>query len=396
MLFSKSVVFAAAVSVVNGLNILVTNDDGFGTANIREMYKAIKAFGHNAYIVASTSDQSGMGGRAVFTTSANLTADSEFGIIKAGAPSIGTDPNDSHIWYYNGTPSACVQVALDYVLPNFASFSVPDLVLSGPNYGTNLGPFLYTLSGTIGATYTAVERGIPAIAYSGTNAVQTAYYSLNTTTKAGLKDPATITGELAANLAQQLITNAKGGRILPLGYGVTVNIPYITSFTDSSCVNPPFIQTRITGGADVDSASYNATSGLFSYENVVPAGANQCLNGDCSLPGETDILSKGCQSSVSIFTVDYDAPLQCHASPDLRPLLMPLVQYANSSNIVGGLNGTTAVYGNGTTGSSSSSASASASTSTTTAPISASTAEIVGVKWRMMVGMVVLTALALR
>jgi 5'-nucleotidase len=272
--------------------------------------------------------------------------------VKAGNPSVGTDPTDSHIWYYNGTPSACVQVALDYVFPRFANFSTPDLVMSGPNFGWNLGPFLYTLSGTIGATYTVVERGIPGIVFSAGYGVQTPYYDVNATTNAGLKDPATIVGELAANLAQRLITNAKGGRILPLGYGVSVNIPYITSFTNNSCINPPFIQTRMTGGADVDSASYNAATGLFSYANVVPDGANQCISGDCSLPGETTIINSGCQSSVSVFTVDYDAPRDCHASNDVQSLLMPLVQYANSSKIVGGLNGTATVFGNSTSTSS--------------------------------------------
>lgn len=66
---------------------------------------------------------------------------------------IGSDPHDSHIWYYNGTPAACTFVALDYVFPRYADFKVPDLVLTGPNYGTNLGPFVWTLSGTAGAAY---------------------------------------------------------------------------------------------------------------------------------------------------------------------------------------------------------------------------------------------------
>ncbi|TVY34891.1 Acid phosphatase [Lachnellula subtilissima] len=336
---------ASVYTAVNGLNILISNDDGFGTANIRELYKAMKAFGHNVYIVASVTNQSGMGGISTYTKDRNLTSDSEFGIVKKGANSIGTDPNDSHIWYFNGTPSSCVQVALDYVLPRYTNLTTFDLVLSGPNYGWNLGPFLYTLAGTLGATYTAVERGIPAIGISGGYSVQTPYYDVNTTTKAGLKDPATIMAQLSANLAQQLITRVAaqgGGPLLPLGYGINLNIPYITSFTNDSCVNPPFIQTRMTGGADVDYAAFNETTGLFSYQNLVEPGTNQCINGDCSLPGETDILNVGCQSAVSVFTVDYDAPIggACKSGPDVRSWLAPLVQYANSTTLVGGLNAT--------------------------------------------------------
>lgn len=285
------------------------------------------------------------------------------GIVKAGAPSLGTDPNDSHIYYYNGTPATQVVVALDYILPplNFT----PDLVLSGPNYGLNLGPFLYTLSGTNGATYTAVERGIPAIAFSAGYSVQTPYYWVNETTSAGLPDPATITGRLAANLAQTLIDNAQGGRLLPLGYGLSVNIPLITSFKDASCIDPPFIQTRMTGGADVDGAKYNATTGLFTYTNIVAAGLNQCINGDCSLPGETTLLASGCKSSVSVFTVDYDAPT-CSGSQGVRELLTPLVQYNNASVLVGGLNGTS-FGGNATATTIVSSSSTATATSSTTA-----------------------------
>lgn len=43
------------------------------------MYHAMQALGHNCYIVASTSDQSGTGGRLIFASNAKLTSDSEFG-----------------------------------------------------------------------------------------------------------------------------------------------------------------------------------------------------------------------------------------------------------------------------------------------------------------------------
>lgn len=52
---------------------------------------------------------------------------------------------------------------IDIVAPKHFGSSPIDLVVSGPNEGQNNGPFLYTLSGTIGATYTAVERGVRSI-----------------------------------------------------------------------------------------------------------------------------------------------------------------------------------------------------------------------------------------
>ena len=143
---------AIFISVSISLNIVVTNDDGFGTANVREFYRLLKKQGHDAWLVASVDDQSVQGGRSAFTTSPTLTSPSQYNIIPAGAPSFGTDPNDSHIWYYNGTPAAVTFFALDYVVPRFTKRSKVDLVVSGPNFGNNLGPFLYTLSGTTGAT----------------------------------------------------------------------------------------------------------------------------------------------------------------------------------------------------------------------------------------------------
>jgi hypothetical protein len=43
------------------------------------MYKAIKAYGHNVYIVASSKEQSGTGGTVSVPATANLTVDSQFG-----------------------------------------------------------------------------------------------------------------------------------------------------------------------------------------------------------------------------------------------------------------------------------------------------------------------------
>ncbi|PIA97958.1 Acid phosphatase [Cercospora beticola] len=316
--FTFAATAAALAPYVSGLDILLGNDDGFASAQLRETYRLLKKEGHNVVVVSEADNQSGQGGRAVFTNRNTLQQDSEYGLIKAGAPSIGRDPMDQNIWYYNGTPAATAFVGLDYVLPNFTNFTEPDLVVAGPNFGLNLGPFLYTLSGTAGYTYASVGRGYPAIAFSGGNSEQRSYQWMNKTTPSGHPDPATIQAQLAVKVIQALVKNTKRGeRLLPLGYGISVNTPFITSLTNDSCVDPTFVQTRLTGGADYDVAVFNQTSGLFRYENIVPAGGNVCINGDCDLPGETEVLSSGCRASISVFTVDYDAPVG-KAQEDVR------------------------------------------------------------------------------
>jgi 5'-nucleotidase len=130
---------------------------------------------------------------------------------------------------------------------------------------------------------------------------------------------------VATKLVNQLAGKGSGGRLLPLGYGVNVNLPLL----NSTCSNPVYIQTRLTGGAIVDKAVFNQTSGLFTYGNDVDAGINACINGDCSLPGETNVVL-GCSVAVSIFTTDYDAP-NCAGTTNVRSSFQPLVQFLNST-----------------------------------------------------------------
>lgn len=221
--------------------------------------------------------------------------------MPAGAPSVGTDPHDANIWYYNGTPAACTFVALDYVLPRHypAWNQAPDLLTSGPNFGTNLGPFVFTLSGTLGAAYAAVERSIPALAFSASNP------SIAFANVTNGSNPATWAAGVSAQIVDLFAgRTAEGARVLPLGYGVNVNIPEL-----NSSAMPEVVASRLTGNAVVDIAAYNETTGLFHYESLEPpaAGVNVCYNGDCGLPGETDVVASG-KVSVSVFTVDYDAP----------------------------------------------------------------------------------------
>ena len=126
---------------------------------------------------------------------------------------------------------------------------------------------------------------------------------------------------------QQIIKKAgKKDRLLPLGYGINVNYPEITSLENDSCIAPPFLQTRLTGGALIDKAVFNESSKVFTYKEEEAPGLNKCINGDCKLPGETTVVEGGCYTSVSVFTVDYDAP-NSRDTKKVRASLEPLVEY---------------------------------------------------------------------
>jgi len=88
-----------------------------------------------------------------------------------------------------------------------------------------------------------------------------------------------------------------------------VNYPTL----NQSCPNPPFVQSRFTGGSGVVQAAYNASTGLVgipnnNYYGLITEGWNSCYNGNCGLPSESVVVT-ACESSVTIFTVDYDAPV---------------------------------------------------------------------------------------
>lgn len=67
---------------------------------------------------------------------------------------------------HNGTPAAYAAVGLDYMLSTFANFSTPNLFASSLNFGWQRKHSRSTGSGTMGATYYAIERNIPGIAFS--------------------------------------------------------------------------------------------------------------------------------------------------------------------------------------------------------------------------------------
>jgi 5'-nucleotidase len=120
----------------------------------------------------------------------------------------------------------------------------------------------------------------------------------------GDSDPAALAAKVSFDVVNEFIKKTpKGQKVLPLGYGVNVNVPDLVNST-----MPPVFETRLTGEANTDVAVCNEMSGLFTWDNVDPlaAGINVAYNGDTGLPGETFVVAGG-GVSVRVFTIDFAA-----------------------------------------------------------------------------------------
>jgi 5'-nucleotidase len=129
--------------------ILITNDDGIESPGIKAAVEAADAFG-KIFVVAPTSQQTGTGRSLVGDKDLSLTP-TEF------------EANGSKVEAYhcNCSPALIVRHSLRTIFKD----AKPDLVISGINYGENLG-FNITNSGTVGAALEGASFGIPGIAIS--------------------------------------------------------------------------------------------------------------------------------------------------------------------------------------------------------------------------------------
>ena len=119
--------------MVNGLNIVVVNDDGWGTAGIRLLAKEMTKLGH-VTVIAPEGARSGFGAAISVVPPIYLRRVEEH------------DLNGAEVYTTNGTPADCVKLAREVLFPN----QPIDLLVSGINHGSNAAVnAMY--SGTIGA-----------------------------------------------------------------------------------------------------------------------------------------------------------------------------------------------------------------------------------------------------
>jgi len=123
------------------MRFLVSNDDGYFSPGIALLAERLAALGE-VTVVAPERDRSG--------ASNSLTLDRPLTMRRAA----------NGYRYVNGTPTDCVHLALTGLVD-----PLPDLVVSGINFGANMGDdTIY--SGTVAAAMEGYLFGIPSIAVS--------------------------------------------------------------------------------------------------------------------------------------------------------------------------------------------------------------------------------------
>ena len=122
--------------------ILLSNDDGYHSEGIHVLSDALESLGE-VWVVAPDRETSAVSHALTLSRPLRLTQLAERGFA------------------VDGTPTDCVTLGVGQVLKGRA----PDLVVSGINFGANMGDDVH-YSGTVSAAFEAVILGVPAIAIS--------------------------------------------------------------------------------------------------------------------------------------------------------------------------------------------------------------------------------------
>jgi 5'-nucleotidase len=133
------------------MKVLVTNDDGVGSAGLHALVRALVDAGHDVVAVAPDRDMSGSGAAI-----GHLHADDHIDAAPVELPGLAGVP----AYAVDGPPALCVLTAR---LGGFGD--PPDIVVSGINPGCNTGRAVLH-SGTVGAALTAANFGVRGLAVS--------------------------------------------------------------------------------------------------------------------------------------------------------------------------------------------------------------------------------------
>ena len=194
----------------------------------------------------------------------------------------------------NSYPVTAMRYGIETLGPKFFG-GAPDIAVTGPNVGSNLGVVVLA-SGTVGAATEAVKEGmsllylaiidskahtytstgIPGIAFSGASGSPTAW-------NARTPSYSTVYAQLATQFTSAVL-NAGPKPYLPSNVYINVNFPASSSSSCSSASDFRFVLSRIYPAVPV----------------LTPKDVVTCGNGG-RLPTESSVTGlKGCLVSVSV------------------------------------------------------------------------------------------------
>lgn len=260
---------SATTLPTTGLDILLTNDDGWNAPGIQAVYEALTTAGHHVTMAAPATNQSGVSARVAF----GGTVD----VVNRGETK----------WSVSGSPVTSVIFGLEHLLKN----NRPDLVVSGTNVGANTG-FDTNYSGTIGAaTVAAGAYDLPAIAFS-------------TDTVHGSE--ATAAYAQSADLLVDMIGH--GIPDLPRGQFINVNYPLL------SADRPAPLGLRYATNSMASQAAFSFTQGEGDSFTIVPGRSSEV-----PAPGtDAAVLKAG---YVSVGLLDADRSIEADQATDVTALV---------------------------------------------------------------------------
>lgn len=128
------------------MRVLISNDDGVHSAGLRALAEKL-CVEHEVYVIAPDRERSAAGHSLTLHKPLRVE-EVDIGVKVAKA------------WETTGTPGDCVKIGISCILEH-----KPDIIISGINYGPNLGAdILY--SGTVSAALEGAVLGYPSIAVS--------------------------------------------------------------------------------------------------------------------------------------------------------------------------------------------------------------------------------------
>ena len=153
--------------------ILVTNDDGIESPGLSAVVEAVKSLG--AVVVAAPTTQQTARGRSFVGNREDHFHPAQLTELREDQLPPNHRENDRNEYqiipyHIDASPALTVRHALSVL---FAQ-RYPDLIVSGVNYGQNLGSTI-TVSGTVGACLQAAAQGVPSIAISRQTAIKYHY-----------------------------------------------------------------------------------------------------------------------------------------------------------------------------------------------------------------------------